>query len=585
MTEPSGGPSRRGLIQGSLVAGALLASGAVPVAQGAAAVTVPQYLLRRLKSVGCGVLFGVPGATCDPLFQAAHEGGELEVVTTSSDLNAGYAADGYARVKGISAVSVTYGVGAMALLPVVAGAYAERSPMVILSGGPSSKDLRLEATHGALFSHSSGHGGADLKLFREVTAAAVRVERAADVPKATDDALRVALQTQRPVYLEIAKHLWWASCPGPVGTVEGAPTPLAGDAAAAEAVLRLLGSAKRPLVLVGAEVGRFGLQDALSAFLRDARLPWASTLLGKGVLDETTPGFVGVYRGRRSLPASRAAVEGSDALCMVGCVLGRQLRTVATEAGPGVRFRVQQGEARLPSGTTPVSLPGVVASLAAAPPSPRAAPPTLPPRFADRRDRLAGLLGPDEPGMTYDDAIAAVAASVEGRPETVVVSDTSLSMYPAADIGVKQGGYVCNGVWNAIGFSVPAAIGVGRATGARPVVICGDGGFQMTGQALSTLARRRIPAVVLVLDNGVYGIEQWLLDPAWHAGGGPPRDYLALQRWRYAELARSMGVGFVAGVSSRQELEVTLAEAFSQPGPALLQVAVRPHDLPAELET
>ena len=166
--------------------------------------------------------------------------------------------------------------------------------------------------------------------------------------------------------------------------------------------------------------------------------------------------------------------------------------------------------------------------------------------------------------------------------EVVLLSDTSRSMYPAADVAVGQGGYLCNGVWNAIGFSVHASIGVAKATGRRPVAVCGDGGFQMTVQALSTLARRRLPAVVLVLDNGVYGIEQWLLDPAWHGRGGAARDYLALPRWQYAEVATAMGVGFARGAVTPEDLRAALTGAFAQDGPALIQVAVRPHDLPPE---
>ncbi len=575
------GFTRRGVLQGSLAASAVLAAGALGTAHAASTVTVPQYVLRRLKELGCDVLFGVPGATCDPLFHAAHEGGELEVLTTSSDLDAGYAADGYARTKGLAAVSVTYGVGAMALLPVVAGAYAERSPIVVISGGPSGKDLTLEEEHGSLFSHSSGHLGADLKLFGEVTAAAVRVERADDLPAATDELLRTALHTKRPVYLEIAKHLWWASCAAPSGAIDAAPVPSPHDVTSAAVARDTLQQASKPLVLVGAEVARFGLQDEVERFLTGSGLSWACTLLGKGVLDESLAGFVGVYQGARSLPGCRSAVEGSDGLLMLGCVMGRQLRELATEPGPGVRLRVNQGEARSPKGTAPVSLGGVVRALKPLT-TPTKAPSTLPAHYAERRKGL-GKPWRDEPGLAYDDALAEVAAVVEGRADRILVADTSLSMYPAADVAVSRGGYLCNGVWNSIGFSVPASIGVAKGSGRRPVVVCGDGGFQMTSQALSTLARRGLPAVVLVLDNGVYGIEQFLLDPKWHGSGGAPRDYLALQRWTYAELARAMGVGVAEGVATKEALAEALQRALSQPGPALIQVAVRPHDLPSEL--
>jgi len=585
MASSDDGVTRRGVLQGTVVAGAVLAAGGLAAtAQAASQVTVPQYVLRRLEELGCEVLFGVPGATCDPLFHAAHEGGELEVLTTASDLNAGYAADGYARTKGLAAVSVTYGVGTMAILSVIAGAYAERSPIVVINGGPSGKDLKLEEEHGSLFSHSSGHLGVDEKLFREVTAAAERVDTVSDVPEVVDRVLTAALVEKRPVYLEIAKHLWWASCPAPVGKLTTVPPVTPMDVPSAKYVLDELQGADQPLVLLGAELARFGLQAEAEAFVTVSGLPWATTLLGKGVLSESVAGFQGVYVGKRSLPSCKAAVEGSDGLLMLGCVMGRQLRTLATEAGPGARLRVNQGLARSSEGTSPVSLRGVLDHLQRNPLSPKGAPTTVEDNYVARRAGLSAKAGREEPGLTYDDALAEVAGVVEARrDELLLLSDTSLSMYPAADIAVGQGGYLCNGVWNAIGFSVPAAIGVAKGSGRRPVVVCGDGGFQMTAQALSTLARRGLPAVVLVLDNGVYGIEQWLLDPKWHGSGGEPRDYLALPRWQYADLARAMGVSFARGAATVDALRDALSGAMAQPGPALIQVAVRPHDLPSEV--
>src|SRR5206468_880206 len=131
--------SRRELLQASAtlaVAPAVLSN--VELAGGT---TAAKYILTRLSQLGVDLLFGVPGATCDPLFAAAT--GKPGVVVCSSDLEAGYAADGYARMRGLGALSVTYGVGTMSLIGVVSGAYAERVPLVVVNGGPSAEDLRV----------------------------------------------------------------------------------------------------------------------------------------------------------------------------------------------------------------------------------------------------------------------------------------------------------------------------------------------------------------------------------------------------------------------------------------------------------
>jgi indolepyruvate decarboxylase len=188
-----------------------------------------------------------------------------------------------------------------------------------------------------------------------------------------------------------------------------------------------------------------------------------------------------------------------------------------------------------------------------------------------------------EGGLTYDEAIQAVSDFVSADERFVVVSDTSLSMYPAADIAVKGAdAYVCNGVWQAIGFSVAAAVGVGLAHTRRPLVICGDGGFQMTAPAISTMARHRIKSVVLVLDNGHYGIEQFLLDRSYFTNAANTvRPYLALPSWDYVALAKAWGAPFARRVETRADLDAALKAAGDANGPALLSVRIRAHDLPS----
>lgn len=587
-------PTRRRILQAPALAvgvGALALGLARSASAAADEVPVPRYLLDRAAELGADVLFGVPGATCDPLFHAAAEAG-TRVVVPSSDLGAAYAADGFARTKGLALVSVTYGVGALGMLPVIAGAYAERSPIVVVNGGPTADDLTLQEDHGTLFSHSSGGADVDLRLFREVTAHAVRIERASEVPGAVDQALAVALREQRPVYIEIPKNLWWARCAAPAGPI--VVTEAAGEApAVAGELLAWLQAGERPLVMAGVGLRRHpeGLQDLAQALVDRAGLPWVSTFLGKSVLDEQRPGFAGVYAGARSVPAVRALVDGADRVLALGCVFGRQYRTLASKGGARLA-RIGFGEARIGDG--PVRAAGTGAVLRAlvdgvpqgAFPEARVGVALEGKGFEARRasvvERPAPAAVERERGIGYDEVMSQVSKSCSDG--VVVLSDTSLSMYPAAELDVRgRDGFVCDAVWAAIGWSVGAAVGVALGQGRRPLVICGDGGFQMTSEALSAMARYRLPAVVLVLDNGVYGIEQWLLDPTWHRDGTrPPRDYLALGAWRYPELGQAMGVRGVA-VADGAALATALTEALAYDGPTLIAVRVRPHDLPMEL--
>ncbi|MBW8881407.1 MAG: hypothetical protein JF615_08300, partial [Asticcacaulis sp.] len=217
--------TRRSAIALSAAAAGVMASpppGAAADAQpvrnppAAGPVAVAEYIAIRLRQLGCQTLFGVPGATCDSMFDAA-AGRGMKLVITASDLEAGYAADGYARMRGLSAVCVTYGVGTLSLINAIAGAYVERSAVVVINGGPTAEDLTRILEEGTLFSHSIGavpprQAGAatipeadllgDLAIFRRVTVQAARITHSADAPAQIDAVLLAALREQRPVYLE-----------------------------------------------------------------------------------------------------------------------------------------------------------------------------------------------------------------------------------------------------------------------------------------------------------------------------------------------------------------------------------------------
>jgi len=589
--------SAAALVSEGLAAAPVVAAAAPAPAQAAGGqTTVARYIVARLAEHGVKVLFGVPGATCDPFFAAAAAAGSgLQVVVNSSDLEAGYAADGYARMRGLGAVAVTYGVGTLSLLPAIAGAYVERSPVVVVNGGPSGEDLRLQRELGTLFTHSCGRERSDLTVFREVTGYAERAERAADVPRIVDGAIQAALTMQRPAYVEIAKHLWETNCPGPPGALVTTVPASDQEGALAAEILERLRSAARPALLLGIELQRYGLMDGAASLVGKLGIPWATTLLAKSVIPEQTGGFAGVYIGERAMPPVRKLIEGSDALLALGCVMGRQHRQLVTRsfetmmlaAGGSVRMgRKPAAKAALrqllvelqrqPWQPGPAhqahlagfKLPGLSfderrSSLPAAPPS------------------AAGA----ERGLTYDEVLRGASDVLD---ETLVaVTDTSLSMYPAAEMNViGRQGYVCNAVWQAIGYSVGAAVGVGLAQARRPLVICGDGGFQMTAQALSTMARQKMKAIVIVLDNSAYGIEQWLLDPSYfNSASAPLKPYLALNRWSYADLARSMGFQSARTVETPADFKQALAEAKRAAGPAFITAVLKPRDLPSGLRS
>lgn len=578
--------SRREFLQASaatvLSAKTVTLTAATASAAAKGGLSAANYITTRLVQHGADVLFGVPGATCDPLFEAAVGTKKMSVVVSSSDLEAGYAADGFARTRGLSVVAVTYGVGTMGVLSVIGGAYAERSPIVVINGGPTKLDLKLQREHQTLFSHSIGKERTDLTMFREVTAYAQRAETRDDVPRVVDEAIATALRERRPVYIEIPKDVWDASVGMPGAPLQGVPQASGKEVELASAILSRLGEAQRPLLLLDIELQRYGLLEQTTALIAKLGIPYVTTMLGKAVIPEATPGFAGVYIGTNSVPAVRDLVEQSDTVLALGCIFGRQYRELATKSAKGL-IAVASGQVRIGGQTSGVSLGTLLEAMTAQPfvkrPEHAARNPLTGRDFAARRKSVPAKASD---GLSYDAVIGALSSHIDDT--YAVVTDTSLSMYPAADVNVPaKSPFVCNSVWQAIGFSVGAAIGVALATGKRPLVICGDGGFQMTAQALSTMARAGLRSIVVVLDNGLYGIEQFLLDPAYFGKNGAPLPYVGLNRWNYPELARAMGFRKAETVTSLAELTRALDGARTADGPVLLSVTLPPRDLPAQL--
>jgi indolepyruvate decarboxylase len=543
-----------------------------------------RYILNRLAEHRVDVLFGIPGTSCAALFDEA-AGAGFRIILASSELEAGYAADGYARHRGLSVASVSNGVGALSLVNAIAGAYAERSPVVLVNGGASPRELWTERHRGVLFSHSTGRPFTDLEVFREVTAFAARVESAAEAPALIDRAVATALREQRPVYIEIPRDLWKSECGEPAAPLDVRRTAVGSEEELAARISGLIGAAARPAILVGVEVGRYALEADVIELLRRTGLPWASTLLAKTVLPESTPGFVGVYDSDLAPKSVREVMEDSDLLLALGCVFGVDHthlvnRTFAhlVHAADGL---VRIGDAPVERGELGPLVRALAGALDAAPGTPAAA---LRAADADGYTARRNWAGAPEAGeeLTHEELFTVIDARLSGG--AALVADTCLGSYPAADLAVRgAGSFVGNPVWLSIGHSVGAAIGFALASSKQVLVVCGDGGFQMIAQAMSTLAKYDLDVTVVVIDNGFYAIEQYLIDPAFFSDPDHPElPYVGLNRWDYAALARSMGVPSAQAVGSRTELEDALDAALARRGTSLIAARVKPRDLPPE---
>jgi indolepyruvate decarboxylase len=536
--------------------------------------TVADYILKRLSEQHVDTLFGVPAAYCAPLFDAAAAHG-IRSVVNASDLEAGYAADGYARTKGLGAVAVSYGVGTLSMINAIAGAHVERSPVVVINGGPTKRHFDNLKDFDVVFSHSIGQPATDLAAYKLVTASAARAGSVAEVPATVDNAISTALKTKRPVYIEIDMDLWTAPCPGPIGPIPGT-NPLAGtEQQLATTIVGLIRAANKPVILVGNEIQRFGLADKVLDLINKLGVRWATALIAKSTLAEQGTGWIGVYDPPHSLASVKNAVEGTDLLVTLGCVYPSGYANFVSGA-IGRIVQIYDGKVRIKNAAKKnAELVALVSALvieaAKAPPKPVPAGATPP------------APGPATGPLTYRQVFERIGAALDDT--WITIPDTFLGTFSAANLPVKgRDAFLCSAVWASIGHSVAAAVGASFGSSRRPLVICGDGGFHMTAQALSTMVQNGRNPVTVVIANGIYGYEQFLVDASFFTNpANLPLPYVVLHQWDFVKVGGGFGLQSVQAVNTATAFDSALAAAKSGRGPALIIAQVNSHDLPGEL--
>lgn len=330
-----------------------------------------------------------------------------------------------------------------------------------------------------VFSHSTGRPDTDLAAYALVTPSAARAATAAEVPTVVDESLVTAISRKRPVYVEIAMDQWGASC-----AVPGAPLaparPAAGtEAALAATVVAQIRNATAPLVIIGVEIQRYGLADPVADTIARLGVRWSTALLAKSALTEQGAGWVGVFDPPHSTPAVTDAVDRADLIVVLGSAFPAGWAPLLTSAA-GRIISAYDGVARVRGGARqPVVINALVAELQTAA---AAGPPTTGPPAV-----VAVPPAPATGPLTYQQVFDRVGAALDDS--WLTITDTFLGTFPAADLPVEgRDAFLSSAVWASIGHSVAASVGASFGSLRRPLVVCGDGGFHMTAQTMSTLA-------------------------------------------------------------------------------------------------
>ncbi|PWB31821.1 pyruvate decarboxylase [Pseudomonas sp. SDI] len=553
----------------------------------AATFSVADYLLTRLVQLGVHKVFQVPGDYVSGFMEALDAFDGIDAVGDVYEMGAAYAADGYARYAGFGAVSLQYGVGTFSAVNAIAGAYVERNPLVVISASPSTDSRRKARSQNVLFHHSTGNFEADRNVLEQVTVACEIIADAHQAPWQIDSALIEALTHRQPVYLEAFKDIWGAACSRPQGELCAAPrpsAPLALKAAVAQSLERLA-AAKKPLLLLGVEISRYGLQDDVLKLVNDCGLSFSTTLDAKTVLDERHPQFIGTFAGPASLLETSARVNEADCILAIGVIFTDDyLDLLETRFEQIIQVNsdlARTGAEYYPNLRLTDYVHGLTRALEQDPRFPLGGFAQLPPA------KLLGAVRPDLPlsyALFFDTLVEVAKEQRLWETSTLILGESS-SLYVASNlVDMPRDSFVSDAIWGSLGHETGCALGVALGSGRRPIVVAGDGGFMMACQSLAALVRNRVNAVVFVMSNKVYAIEQAFVDLKAFEPDGQFAAFDTLPTLDYRALAEGFGaVGYrVETVGQLQNLlPAMLAE---QHKPVLVEVCIAEKDLAVQIE-
>lgn len=503
---------------------------------------VAESLLHSLKAHGASEIFGIPGDFALPFFKVIEESGILPLYTLSHEPGVGFAADAAARLhSGLGVAAITYGAGGLNMVNPVAAAYAEKSPLVVVSGAPGLH----ERSTGLLLHHQAKTLESQLMVYKEITCDQVVLDDPEKAPSQIARVLERCLRHSRPVYIELPRDQVFAECK-PVTPEPSAPYDREALAACADEIMEQLRSASNPFMLVGVEIRRYALEAKVAELARKLALPVATSFMGRGLLADEQAPLIGTYMGVAGDKSLTDTVESSDALLLLGVIMSdtnfgvsqRQLDLKKTIVA--VDRQVSKGYHQYAN----IPLTALIDALIE-----RATAPIGSAKSSVRVEYPKHLVADDAP-ITPTDIARAVNDAMAEHGRMPIASDMGDCLFTALDMENTE--LVAPGYYATMGYGIPAGIGIQAATQRRPLILVGDGAFQMTGWELGNCRRYEWDPVVLLFNNS-----SWEMLRTFQ----PESSFNDLDDWEYAHLASAMG-GNGTRVNTRKQLQDALTDAI-----------------------
>lgn len=525
---------------------------------------VTPFVIERLGNAGVRHVFGLPGDYVLESYKELWDSKKIQVVNTTDEAHAGFAADGYARANGIGCVCVTYSVGASKVINAVQCAYAERSPLIVISGAPGTN----ERNEPFLLHHMVRSFNSQKKMFDEITCASVVLDDPATAGYQIDKALEALHHFKRPIYIEIPRDVAKKAISYDVykqGTPVAPKTDPENLHESLKEVTEWLKDAKNPAILAGIEVARYKLGEQMVKWAEKHNIPVATTLLSKSVINERSNVFAGIYFGAGSNEHTRKLVDESDCLLIFGdyhhdmtlCFRPARFkkRQVVWANVEGLQIR---NHTFMDVGFTDFCKELFKTEAGKKWES------ELPPR----KEKVT--FTPKVDTKITSDRLFAKINSILDKTHAIC-ADIGDSLFGAMDLTVHHSHhFLSDAYYTSMGASIPYALGLQMAfPEVRPIVIVGDGAFQMCCLELSTIIEKGGRPIVFVLNNDGYTTERYLLDG----------DFNNIRRWNYHKVGDLIGGGKGKIVQTEEELDVAVKEALDSKELFVINVVLGRRDI------
>nr|WP_263314680.1 alpha-keto acid decarboxylase family protein [Mammaliicoccus sp. Marseille-Q6498] len=531
---------------------------------------IGEYLMDCLSTVGVEKVFGVPGDFNLAFLDDIVSRDDMDWVGNTNELNASYAADGYARLNGISAMVTTFGVGELSAVNGIAGSYAERVPVIAITGAPTTA---VESA-GKYVHHSLGEGKFDnyRKMFKEITTAQgyITVENAqVEIPRLID----AALAEKRPVHVHLPIDV--AQTEIEIKN-EYQPAELVNQEVSnyIEMIEQKLSAAKQPVIIAGHEINSFKLHEQLEQFVNQTEIPVVQLSLGKGAFNEESPYYMGIYDGSIAEEKIKNYVDNSDAILNIGAKL-----TDSATAGYSYEFdiddvvMINHNNFKINETTAEFTLSNLVNGLLNIQYKNESHFPE------NNRAEKGNYTISDEP-LTQETYFKMMQDFI--GIDDIILAEQGTSFFGAYDLNLyKDNTFIGQPLWGSIGYTLPATIGTQMSNlYRRNILLIGDGSLQLTAQDISTMIREDLKPVIFVVNNDGYTVERKI-----HGENQPYND---IHMWDYKLLPAVFGGKdkvAVHDVETSADLDKVLLEINKSPNQMhFIEVKMDVSDAPEKLD-